>query len=134
MGWESKHNVINSRFKTEVADTQSVTTFYDNFPASPPDDSLWVNFTISQAESIQVEIGGNSGRFRQPGIAIAQLFAPVEAGTKDIKELADVVAASFRAVTDAGVTFRSPWLNQIGRVDQWWQMNVICPFYYDEVV
>jgi len=135
MSWETTHNAVNSRFKTQVADTQSVATIYDNFPGDPPVDTIWVRWSVRQAVASQVSFSGaSSGRFRHPGLAIAQIFVPVDSGTQDGIQLADIIKAAFRAVTVASVTYQTPYFTQVGVTDGWWQMNVSCPFYFDEVV
>lgn len=134
MSWDTAHNTINSRFKTQVADAQSVTTFYDNFPSDPPTGTTWVRWNVRPGIALQTAFAGaNSGRHRHPGLAIAQIFVPLESGTQASVQLADVIKAAFRAVTVAGVVFQTPYITMVGKSEGWWQTNVNCPFYFDEV-
>jgi len=131
---EALHVAINSRFHTSVATPQSLTTKvqYDNAPFDPPDNATWVRVSILAGEPVTVEFG-DSMRYRTPGVMDALISIPIESGTKDALELADVIAAAFRYVTAGGVTYGLPGVRTMGRSGSWWQINVSCPFYADTV-
>lgn len=133
MDWEALHNVVRSRFKTQIADVQSVTVQYDNAPFTEPEDATWVRWTIVPAQTSLVAIGGTSRRYRTVGLAVASIFVPVESGDALALRLADAVATAFRCVTDTGVVFSSPSVINRGRDENWWQVNVECPFYADDL-
>lgn len=134
MSWESMCNTIRSRFKTLVADAVPLQTQYDNMKFNPPDNTNWCRLTIVQGSTDQVSIGApSSNRERTLGVMIAQLFAPVEAGDGTILGIADDVRRAFKRVTASGVTFKTPYLAKRGREGDSWQINVMCPFYADEI-
>ena len=128
------HDTINSRFQTFVETPESVPVQYDNFPFTRPLDSTWIRFSVLPGESIQISSGGDgSNRFRTAGVAKAMVFVPVESGTNDSLTLVDVINAAFRAVTDTGVTFRTPSVETIGRNGKWWVTDIEIPFYADTI-
>jgi len=134
--FEAVANTIRSRFEAQVAVAESLTTQYDNqrLPDNVDVNSAWCRFAIKLGDGLLTEIGG-SKTHRYPGVAIAQLFVPIHHGDREGLRLADVIKTAFRAVTVSGVTFRTPSVNNLGLETEkkWWQINVSCPFYFNEI-
>lgn len=132
--WEDVHNAIRARFETEIEDGQSVEVQYDNAPSVDIDESstIWINFQIHPGMTFTAETG-NVRTSRTPGVATAQIFTAIEQGDKEALEMADYIKAAFRHVTASGVVFQTPYVRRIGRVDKWWQTDVVCPFYSDYI-
>lgn len=130
-------NAIQARFGTLVEDAESVAVQYPNaLPISIDTLLLWVRLTILFADSIQVSIGSpGAQRVRHPGQMIAQIFSKIGEGTGTARELADKIRAAFSRVTADGVTYRTPSIVKVQRDadGKWWQINVVCPFYSDEI-
>jgi hypothetical protein len=87
--------------------------------------------TIAPGERFYAEMPGRS---RTPGIAFAQLFCTVGAGTDTVHALADTVAASFERTTVGGVRYLTPGVSRIGQRpgSKWYQVNVEIRFLYDD--
>ena len=132
MSFETLANTIRGRFKTLVVASTGLLVAYDNAPFTPTDGVKWVRFTVLPGDSVQASIGV-AKRFRTVGVAVAQIFLPIDRGDKDALALAETVKLAFRATTVSGVTFRTPSLRRVGRTDNWYQINVNCPFYADEI-
>ena len=130
MNFETLHNIIRTRFKTQVVDEGTLKVHYDNAPFEEPDGVIWTRLTIHHSTRQQVEIG-KTKRFRVYGQMIAQLFEPVEGGDQGASQLADTINDAFISVTDTGVTFQTPFIDRVGRDGKWYQVNVVCPFYAD---
>lgn len=128
--YETMANTIRSRFKTELADIESWTTQYDNQELTPPEDELWVRWSVLFGSTLQRELG-HAPSFQITGIAVAQIFVPIHQGDKDGLAAATKIANKFRRVTVSGITFNSPEVIPIGRDEKWWQINVNCPFESD---
>jgi len=147
----TKANAMRARWKTKVVDLQTVVpatvgglvTKYDNFikpidkdndEVDQPDNQVWATFSIVEAIREQRTLG-NSPDYRTTGTCFIQLFAPASTGEVTVRTLADFVVDAFSRVTDTGVTFRTPTIRPVGRREagDWWQLNVSCPFYYDEI-
>ena len=135
MTFETLANTIRGRFDSEIALNKNLPTQYDNQDKDKPADNImWCRFTIKEGQTIRKSIGSpGNNRFRTPGIAIAQIFAPLSQGDKDALQMADNINQAFRAVCISGVHFRVPYIKRVGRVDSNYQVNVICEFYADDI-
>lgn len=134
MSWSAIANTIRSRFETQIATPESLVTQYDNQSLDNPDNEIWCRLTIKSGETTQESIGApSSNRDRTSGVMIAQLFAPIGKGDGDLKELAETIRAAFKRVTQDGVTFRTPSIYEQGTREGMWQINVVCPFYSDDI-
>jgi len=122
---------IRRRFNAEIGVTRDVKVQYGDHPFERP-EALWVRCTLQFGESRQVETGGTK-RQRVTGLIVAQVFDPVNEGDADATEMADWIAAAFRAVSANQVTYQMPRIEERGRDQNEWQIDVICPFYSDEV-
>lgn len=133
MSYAAIHDTIRLRFKTLVADAQSVLVAYPNAPFTPPDSTTtWVRMSILDGESSQIELEHNDGStYRRVGNLVAQIFGPIELGTGALMDLADAIAAAFRRVYVSPVRFRVPSIDTIGRSEGRWQVNVTCPWESD---
>ena len=130
---EAVQNAVRSRFKTLVADVESVSVAYDNAPFTRPEGEMWVRLAVLPGEDQQITMGGSTVTYRMVGVALASIFCPIETGDKAAVELARVIQTTFRRVTASGVEFRSPSITRIGRVGNEYQINVSCPFRHDDI-
>jgi hypothetical protein len=127
-GFEAIANAVRTRFGTEVEDALSIPVQYDNAPFSKPADSTWIRLSVLPELAFQAEAGSGK-RFHIPLRAVAQIFVPIETGDQVALELADSITSSFRATTASNVTYRTPSVTNVGRVDRWHQVNVSIPAY-----
>ncbi len=127
--------VLRSRFKTLIATPESLPTKFDNakFDAPQPNPKVPVAWSVFSVRTGQEEVELSGGYFRTPGVAVTNLYWPVDAGTSRPMALADLVVSAFRSATDGGVSFQSPSLSRGGRLGPWWQINVRSPFYFESV-
>ena len=132
INWETMANLIRKRFKTQIQDLISpdLPTQFDNAPFSKPDKTRWARVVILPGESRQVELGATT-RHRTPGVVIVSIFIPLEQGDKEAYVIADLIGNAFRSVSDGGVVYRTPRINQIRRLSKEWQLNVELPFTAD---
>jgi len=98
-------------------------------------DSPWVRFSFSIVESNQVEVSKlGSNTHRHSGMSIAQVFVPVDKSDGDAWSISQFIADKFRGViVGTHVRFSTPSFRVVGRSDSFWQINVICPFHFDEI-
>lgn len=127
-------DAIRSRYKTLVGDAQDIDVHYENSPKKLPADGekKWIRTIILWDDQHQVETGAVP-RWRQEGILVSEIRVPLGEGDSAARVLADVVVTAFRGVSFNSITFRSPQPRRVGRVGNWWQFNVSCPFYIDEL-
>jgi len=133
---EAAKNAARLRFETQIETPQKLVTQYDNQPL--PEDKrrsseIWSRVQVRFNGTARVDTGATLGRYRTQGELIARLFAPVDKGDGDLMALADVIENAFTSVDDTGVRFRAPSTEQVGRVGSEWQVNVVCPFWFDDL-
>lgn len=134
MTFEAMANAIRSRFKTQIADANSLPTQYDNDPTEPDKTGLWCRLSINPGDSFQKSIGAPGANYhRTVGVMFAQLFVSVGKGDKALYEMADLIKTAFRCVAASSVHFGEPSIRKIGRTENYWQLNVNCPFYADDI-
>ncbi len=128
------HLAIRTRAKTIIVDGSLLplaSVSLDGNANFTPPKSTYVVLTIRLGTAFQATAGGTTKLFRRPGIAIFQVFAPIDSGEAEALTLADSIASGFRAVTDGNVMYETPTVATVGRTDDLWQVNVTCPFESD---
>lgn len=129
MGFQSTLTVITTYFQ-DLADLHSWPVCYDNDPRETPDSGLWTVFKLDWEESEQKEIGNTNSR-RNFGNVIIEVRNDAGLGIGGILAEVDLVAAAFRFTIVGTIIFKVPNVIKIGRVDDNYQINVVCPFYID---
>jgi len=133
MSTQTIASTIRSRFKTLIATPHSLPTQYDNENETKQTD-LWCRLSILFGDSFQASIGApSSNRYRDTGVVVAQLFLPLGKGDKQLYQTAGYIKTAFKSVSVSGVVFRTPSVKRVGRSENFWQVNVSCPFYADEI-
>ena len=131
MGFKNITDLITTQVAATMA-TNSYVARYDNDPRATPTDPYWVRVSIAYGQDEQIELGTDS-LYRGPGILTMQVIGPIEVGTGVALEMADILAAVFRNITLGGnVRFKTPRIENVGRIGDNWNINVICPFEADE--
>jgi len=97
-------------------------------------DNPWAVFVIRHATGQQDTLGGIGNRnFVRTGTAIATIFTPSGNGLSSSYALAKVVADAYEGQTSVnGVWFRNVRMQEIGRESQFYQINVLIDFEYNE--
>jgi len=72
----------------------------------PINNREYIQFTIIPAPRF-LRSFGNLNTYRTPGIAIANIFTPINFGTKLANELADIIATAFTAKSTGAVRFNT---------------------------
>lgn len=127
--FEGITNSITTFFKA-LAIIKNFVVRYDNDPGETPTDKIWVKVGIDFGDSHQVEIGVKT--FRNVGIFNVQIKIPIGIGSADGLNVADIIATAFRTtIVDETINFQVPRIEKVGRVEDNYQVNVICPFQVD---
>ena len=128
MGFKEIVNSITTYFQ-DVADANNFTARFDNDLRATPTSGLWYEFGIDFGNSQQKELGINS--YRNSGNVIIKIKNEIGLGIGDLLEKADIIAAAFRNENIDEIIFRVPRIVKVGRIEDNYQINVICPFYID---
>lgn len=103
----------------------------------PPDEQApWARFTISHTAGGQATLSNDNGRkrFRRDGFLIVQIFTPVGDGLSSSDTLTKIVLDAYEGkATPGGAWFRNVRVNEVGPDGDWYQVNVLADFTYDEV-
>jgi hypothetical protein len=127
MSLEAMSNTI--RATVQLLDVSPIV--WDNDPnLVVRQDVVQLRASIRLGEQRQVSTGGVK-RFRQGGALVLQVYNPLGKGDQANLSLIDTILLFFRCKTYDGVVFATPTLETVGRNDKYWQVNAICPFYYD---
>jgi len=127
MSFETVRRDITTRFATNWATTGIA---WQNQKFTPPDGTAWVRFSVLEGDTGRINIG-NPGHHRHVGMITVQIFVPHGTGTKTAREYAATIATIFRDQQFNGITCREASLAQVGEVENWYQMNLTIPFYWD---
>lgn len=129
MGFASIVTTLISDFQS-FADTHGWIVRYDNDQRATPTSGLWFQFTINFIESENKEIGSvNSYRNRLEFIIKVRNDAGL--GMSGVLYPVDLIATAYRRKIIGDIITRVSNIKKIGRVDDLYQVNVICPFYLD---
>lgn len=128
--YASERSTLETFFSTIWTETPIA---WGNMAFDPPVNDYWVRFTILSGTGFQASMG-DIQTHRFAGQVVVQLFAPKNNGNEGlgrIVELSEVVVDMFsiRQFADIYTQFRVPYKVDVGEVDNWYQINVICPFY-----
>lgn len=131
--FEEAANIARSRFSTIAETSLGLEVIYDGEDDADPEvNATFVRCAVLQGESELVGLGAQRA-YRTQGLVMASIYVPVETGEKAGLSKADLIADHFRAVTDRGVTFKTPLVRSSAREGAWWRIGVVCPFQWDEV-
>jgi len=125
-------------FKT-AWDTTGWDAVYTNVatPQKPPTGSdPWARVTLQHVTGNQASLTGGLGtaRYSRAGILTIQIFTPAGEGLLEAHNLAKIITDAFEGTATAnGVWFRNARVNEIGPDGDWYQVNVLIDFTYDEV-
>jgi hypothetical protein len=138
MSIQDLHNALRSRFNTTfvIANSQQANVAWPNYQFDPSGKDVWFIFTVLTNTADFTEIGSSKNQ-RTEGMVVVQVMSKLNVGDGAVQEWVDKVIATFRQWSSGGITFRMPYPVPVGRADDeygaWWQTNVNCPFFHDEV-
>ena len=122
-------NSITTFFKA-LADKNNFVVRYDNDPTDTPTKGTWMKVSVDFGNSQQAEIGVKT--FRHIGILNVEIKIPLGIGSADALDIADIIIAEFQTtIVNSVINFQVPRIEKVGRVEDNYQVNVICPFQVD---
>lgn len=110
--------------------------YEDVYKPRGKNDDPWATVTLQHASGYQSTLSGAIGSrtFTRTGFITVQVFTPTGKGLQEAYELARVVSDAFEGTsTPGGVWFRNVRLNEVGRDGEFFQLNVVIEFRYDEI-
>lgn len=108
---------------------------YEDAPAPSRSALPWARLTIRHNRGEQEAMANPLGNrlFFRDGVVTVQIFTPAGEGLTRSYDLAKVAADAFEGrATPGGVWFRSVRIREIGPDGNWYQINVVADFQYNE--
>lgn len=121
-------------FKT-AWDTTGFTAIYPNKKGKKPDDvtESYAKVFIQHSTGGQAAFGDGENLFEREGFFTAQVFVPIGQGLKGGMQLCKVIADAFEeGSSPRGVWFRNGRITEIGPDGEWYNVNFVTDFTYDE--
>lgn len=111
---------------------------WPNMTFTPEPTLTFIKFSMSSAQTDQIEFGADNATVRDTGRVFVQVFVPVGKGDKRARELCDILAKLFKdnkqLTTPVGrIIFRRANIKDIGASGPHYQFNVSIPYLYDTI-
>ena len=107
---------------------------YDNMPFTRPEGTKgYIRVRVSWTSRRQVSFGSSTKRFRNRGNLVFTLHTALDQGDGEIIDIADRISSHFQTTTVDSIVWQTPDSIPVGRAGKWWQTNLVCPFYFDEL-
>lgn len=123
-----------------VNDAWTPTTWQIQWPDKPADvpttPDPWARAVMKHASGTQASLAGDTGqrRWTRTGVLTIQVFTPAGEGLSRSDVLSTILVDALEgASTPHGVWFREVRAQEIGPDGDWYQVNVMAVFEYDEV-
>lgn len=120
-----------------VANANGVATRYEAMPGSvPTSETIWIRPTLRHATGGQVSLTGATGsiKWSREGTLWVQIFAPMGGGLSAAYEFAQKVLTAYQGVhTEHCVWFRNHRINEVGPDGEFYQINVLIDFIYEQI-
>ena len=133
MSLEAKEAAVRAFFKAQWGSGTDISWPDDKF--NPPNGESWVSFTMLIFDGYQASIGSpGNNRQRRTGQVVIQVFQPQGKGSTEARQLADDAVDIFVNQNVSGVIFRNVHARPVGNDGRgYYQINVVAPFYYDDL-
>lgn len=107
---------------------------YDNSDHDPGENETYVTLIVLPARASQIELGKPTNNYRHWGNIVVQVHTPRDLGSGRARELADTASGIFRSRHfGAGIIVQTPVVERVGEVEQYYQVNVVAPFWRDAI-
>lgn len=134
--YKQARDEIFARFKSVWDSTTYPVHYEDVRKKRSTDESPWVVVSLKHSSGFQSTLTGEAGKrtFTRVGYLTAQIFVPGGNGLQMIYDLAKVISDGFEGhSTPGGVWFRNVTPDEVGRDGEFYQLNVVADFRYDEI-
>lgn len=128
MGISQLQYDIESHFSDNWTETPVV---YQNIAYNEMTE--FIRVTILSGPREQASLGCNNNTYRTTGVVIIQVFTPKNTGTKRALDIVDMLIAFLQSKVIGTVNFKTPYISFQNIVDSFYQVNLNCPFYVDNI-
>jgi len=137
--WTVQTSVARGRFESQwEASHPDVPIQWDNIDFTPPEipttpnppRGSYVRVVFVYSGAFQADMSSDP-RFRSTGTMVVSVFVPKGVGEGLAYRLAETAAGIFRQARIDGMTFRAPYPVRVGPDGDYFQLNVVSPFFAD---
>jgi hypothetical protein len=117
-------------------DTTGYISIYPNVAGDKPlIAEPWARVNITHEDEAAGSLSGATGtqRWTRSGFLSVQVFTPTGEGLSNGHALTKIVQDAFEGQTVDGIWFRNVRVNEIGPDGDYYQINVLIDFTYDEI-
>lgn len=93
----------------------------------------YIKLNILSGDRFQASLGGSVNTYRTPGIVIIQIFILKNIGIKRALDIVDLLITFLQSKVIGTVNFKTPYISFQNIVDSFYQVNLTCPFYVDNI-
>lgn len=127
--YEQITNNISTYFNI-LAELNNLVVKYDNDLSEIFTDEIWCESRIDFGKAEEADIG--TDYLRIPGVFNVIIHSLIGQGIADVLNIANIISTKFRSsIVDETINFQTPRIENVGRVEDNYQVNVICPFFAD---
>jgi hypothetical protein len=105
--------------------------YYQNVAYS--EASEFIRLTILSGKRFQASLGNTVNTYRTPGVIIVQIFCPKNRGTTRALNISDLIITFLQSKVIGSVNLKTPFISFQNIVDSFYQVNMTCPFYVDNI-
>jgi hypothetical protein len=102
---------------------------WDNVRFNPTRGTAWIRCRVDWSAS---ESRAAGPRVHSEGFVLISIFVPAEQSVIPGVSLAEEVHRLFSLWQVGDLTMRAAHTERVGQVKEWYQLNVVVPFYYNE--
>lgn len=128
---------MGAHFAANVTGPLELPTLWPNVTSIPPGTNLettaWLRVTVNWQTSRSEIVQGATGRWRTRGEMVVSVFVPSDSGADRSGEITDAIVDVYRGLELGDISFTAAEVRRVGASGHWWQVNIHCPFYVDEV-
>ncbi len=135
MNFADAMTFVRQRIHQEVEDAypEGLALQYDNAPdVDQRNRKKWARVSLRNGVSFKVSTG-TPNRFRHPGIILWNVFTKLNSGDNEAYKIADFISAVFQNTRVNDVHYKTVSVSFAGVDNGWYQVNVECPYYFDEI-
>jgi hypothetical protein len=145
MPYASINDAVNDILKVykDAWDAQTAPvppTIYDNVAGQQPaDGSAWVRVQVKHNPGAggQTTIGGDAGnkRFTRYGMVVCELYVPTGKGKSAYTGFVETIMRAFegKSARNGGAFFFNVRPQEVGQEGDWFKVNVIAEFSWDQI-
>lgn len=119
---------IETHFSNNWTETSIV---YQNVAYNELNEFIRLN--VLSGKRFQASLGCVNNTYRTPGVLMIQIFTPKNEGTKRALDIADLLISFLQSKVIGTVNFKTLYISFQGIVDSFYQVNLNCPFYVDNI-